>query len=61
MPLYTYRCPQCGEKETHLLRRFDSEIDIKCPVCNVPKERIFDASGQQLDFKGAWFVKDGKY
>jgi putative FmdB family regulatory protein len=62
MPLYTYRCPKCEERDSHLVRKFDSHIEIKCPTCNVIKEKIFDASGQVLDFKGeGWFKTSGKY
>jgi putative FmdB family regulatory protein len=61
MPLYSYRCPQCGERDSHLLNLSDADRIIQCPICNTPKERVFDASGQGFDFKGNWFSTKGKY
>nr|MBC7246020.1 zinc ribbon domain-containing protein [Chloroflexota bacterium] len=33
MPIYEYRCTQCGEKFEKWLRSMSAEVDICCPRC----------------------------
>ncbi len=58
MPIYEYKCRQCGDKFEKLVRSAASEVDLKCPVCQSSKvERqvsLFGSlSGGSGDFGGA--------
>lgn len=56
MPLYPYRCTQCGHK-FEKIQSFKSEPEKVCPKCGGPLERPLTAPG--LSFKGAgWYVND---
>ena len=56
MPLYPYRCTQCGHK-FEKIQSFKSEPEKVCPVCGGELERPLTAPG--LSFKGAgWYVND---
>lgn len=56
MPLYPYRCTQCGHR-FEKIQHFDSEPETKCPKCGGALERLLTAPG--LQFKGAgWYVND---
>lgn len=49
MPIYEYRCQECGEKFEKLVRSMDSAPEIKCPKCGGQKvKRLISASGLQL-------------
>ncbi len=41
MPIYEYKCRDCGDKFEKLVRSLvrpaSSEADLKCPVCRSPK------------------------
>ena len=37
MPIYEYKCRDCGDKFEKLVRSTSSEADLKCPVCRSPK------------------------
>ena len=56
MPLYEYRCTQCGygfEK----IQKFNAEPEAACPKCGGELERPLTAPA--LQFKGAgWYVND---
>ena len=56
MPLYAYRCTQCGyhfEKIQH----FSAKQEHECPKCHGVLERPLTAP--RLKFKGAgWYVND---
>ena len=56
LPLYAYRCTQCGHKfET--IQNFRAEPELVCPKCQGLLERPLTAPG--LHFKGAgWYVND---
>ena len=56
MPLYPYRCTQCGHK-FEKIQSFSSEPETECPKCQGLLERPLTAPG--LQFKGAgWYVND---
>ena len=56
MPLYPYRCTQCGHK-FEKIQSFSSEPEKTCPKCQGLLERPLTAPG--LQFKGAgWYVND---
>lgn len=56
MPLYAYRCTQCGHK-FEKIQNFSAEPEQECPKCHGVLERPLTAPG--LSFKGAgWYVND---
>ena len=56
MPLYAYRCTQCGHR-FEKIQNFNSEQELVCPVCQGVLERPLTAP--RLHFKGAgWYVND---
>lgn len=56
MPLYPYRCTQCGHR-FEKIQSFSSEPEKTCPKCGGALERLLTAPG--LQFKGAgWYVND---
>ena len=56
MPLYEYRCKQCG----HIFEKiqsFSAPEEKECPVCHGEVERLISAPA--IQFKGAgWYVND---
>ena len=56
MPLYPYRCTQCGHR-FEKIQSFSAEPEKECPKCHGLLERPLTAPG--LQFKGAgWYVND---
>ena len=56
MPLYPYRCTQCGHK-FEKIQSFKSEPEKVCPKCGGVLERPLTVPG--FNFKGAgWYVND---
>jgi len=56
LPLYPYRCTQCGHR-FEKIQRFNDEPEKVCPKCGGALERPLTAPG--LQFKGAgWYVND---
>lgn len=56
MPLYAYRCTQCGHR-FEKIQSFNAEQEKSCPKCGGPVERPLTAPA--LQFKGAgWYVND---
>ena len=56
MPLYAYRCTQCGHK-FEKIQNFSAEPELECPKCHGLLERPLTAP--RLHFKGAgWYVND---
>jgi putative FmdB family regulatory protein len=56
LPLYPYRCTQCGHR-FEKIQHFSDEPEKVCPKCGGALERPLTAPG--LQFKGAgWYVND---
>ena len=56
MPLYAYRCTQCGHK-FEKIQNFSADPETECPKCHGLLERPLTAP--RLHFKGAgWYVND---
>lgn len=56
MPLYPYRCTQCGHR-FEKIQSFNSEPEKTCPKCGGVLERPLTVPGFQ--FKGTgWYVND---
>ena len=56
MPLYEYRCKQCGFRYEKI-QKFNAEPEEVCPKCGGELERPLTAPA--LQFKGAgWYVND---
>lgn len=59
MPIYEYRCSECGHRKDHLQKHSDAPI-ASCPVCgsaNYAKQ--LSAAGFQLKGNG-WYATDFK-
>jgi putative FmdB family regulatory protein len=52
MPLYDYRCTQCG-RVSEVRHGFDENHDEPCPACGAPVRRVFSAA--PVLFKGSGF------
>ena len=56
MPIYEYRCQDCGEL-TEMLQRFDDPPLESCPECGGSVKKLISAPAFQ--FKGSgWYVTD---
>ncbi|HUB20609.1 MAG TPA: zinc ribbon domain-containing protein [Acidobacteriaceae bacterium] len=56
MPLYEYRCKDCGH-QFEKIQSFSAPEEKECPVCHGPVERLISAPAVQ--FKGSgWYVTD---
>ena len=52
MPLYDYKCAQCG-KVTEIRHGFDDAWDAPCPACGGTLARVFNPAS--IVFKGSGF------
>ena len=56
MPLYEYRCKNCGH-QFEKIQSFSAPEEKECPVCHGPVERLISAPAVQ--FKGSgWYATD---
>jgi putative FmdB family regulatory protein len=56
LPLYEYRCTQCGH-DFEKIQHFNSKPETKCPECGGTLQRPLAAPA--LKFKGTgWYVTD---
>lgn len=56
MPLYEYRCKQCGH-QFEKIQSFSAPDEKECPACGGDLERLISAPA--IQFKGAgWYVTD---
>ena len=56
MPLYVYRCKQCGQR-LEKIQHFKSKPEVVCPKCKGELERVLTTPA--FRFKGSgWYVND---
>ena len=55
MPLYEYKCQQCG-RLTEKRQKFSDPELTECPHCHGPLERVISAPA--VSFKGSGWYKD---
>lgn len=56
MPLYEYRCKQCGH-QFEKIQSFSAPEEKECPQCHGDVERLLSAPA--IQFKGSgWYVSD---
>ena len=59
MPIYEYRCDECGHQEEHLQKISEKPI-AKCPACGKKTyKKMLSAAGFQLKGSG-WYATDFK-
>ena len=59
MPIYEYRCAQCGHQQEFLQKVSDAPL-TQCPKCNQPAlAKMVTAAGFQLKGSG-WYATDFK-
>jgi len=58
MPIYEYKCQDCGEKFEKLVRLGAMETEVKCPVCHSDQVKrlisIFGHLGGQGGMDLSW-------
>jgi len=54
MPLYSYKCSQCGQIFDEARRMLDRDNTASCPVCRVDAVRIFSPDSAVRVFKPFW-------
>jgi putative FmdB family regulatory protein len=60
MPIYEYRCEQCGFQKDHLQKMNEAALTV-CPSCNSDRyvKQLSATAGFQLKGKG-WYATDFK-
>lgn len=59
MPIYEYRCDECGSQKEHLQKMSDAPV-ASCPSCGSAKySKLLSAAGFQLKGSG-WYATDFK-
>ena len=59
MPIYEYRCSECGHQEEHLQKISEKSLS-KCPACGKKAyKKLLSAAGFQLKGSG-WYATDFK-
>jgi len=59
MPIYEYRCEECGRQEEHLQKVSEKPL-TKCPACGKKAyKKLLSAAGFQLKGSG-WYATDFK-
>ncbi|MHB1372319.1 MAG: FmdB family zinc ribbon protein [Thauera sp.] len=59
MPIYEYRCPNCGFQKEHLQKMSDDPLTT-CPSCGASSyAKLLSAAGFQLKGSG-WYATDFK-
>ncbi|MGN1103715.1 MAG: zinc ribbon domain-containing protein [Candidatus Coproplasma sp.] len=53
MPIFKYKCPNCGKQFEELVKKFSDEVT--CPDCKTKAERVF--SGEMFSSTGKKTVK----
>ncbi len=58
MPIYVYKCPQCGQ-QFDKLQPFSAANVYPCPNCQTEAKRQIQAAG--IVFKGSgWYITDSR-
>ena len=58
MPMYTYRCEQCGVRFDRR-QSFTAQALTRCPECHGHVRRLIQPAG--IVFKGSgWYITDSK-
>jgi putative FmdB family regulatory protein len=56
MPLYEYKCPECGST-FEVIEKVSDKLKKKCPKCGAVAKRLLSAPA--IQFKGSgWYVTD---
>lgn len=59
MPIYEYRCTECGAQKEYL-QKLGDPAPAACPACSKPAmEKMLTAAGFQLKGSG-WYASDFK-
>src|SRR5947208_3572855 len=59
MPIYEYKCDECGHRLEAIQKVNDAQL-VDCPACNKPAlKRLMSAAGFQLKGSG-WYATDFK-
>jgi putative FmdB family regulatory protein len=59
MPIYEYRCADCGYQKEHLQKMSDAPLSV-CPACgHSTYAKLLSAAGFQLKGSG-WYATDFK-
>jgi len=59
MPIYEYRCEECGHQGDHLQKISEPQLSV-CPACHKPTYRkMLSAAGFHLKGSG-WYATDFK-
>jgi len=59
MPIYEYRCADCGYQKEHLQKMSDAPLSV-CPACGKGNyAKLLSAAGFQLKGSG-WYATDFK-
>jgi putative FmdB family regulatory protein len=59
MPIYEYRCADCGHQKEHLQKMSDAPLSV-CPACGHGNyAKLLSAAGFQLKGSG-WYATDFK-
>lgn len=59
MPIYEYRCDNCGTQKEHLQKMSDAPLTV-CPACGqTAYKKMLSAAGFQLKGNG-WYATDFK-
>jgi putative FmdB family regulatory protein len=53
MPIYEYRCEECGERFEKLVRRAEPDEPVRCPRCGAVETRKQFSSFAALGFERA--------
>lgn len=59
MPIYEYRCADCGHQQEHLQKMSDAPLSV-CPACGLSNYgKLLSAAGFHLKGSG-WYATDFK-
>lgn len=59
MPIYEYRCEECGHQDDHLQKVSEPQLSV-CPACHKPTyKKMLSAAGFHLKGSG-WYATDFK-